>query len=611
MLQQPVTTTDIPDASTHSAAQHIGPATLHLGECLAVMRTMADNSVDAIVTDPPYGLSFMGKRWDYDVPAVEVWAECLRVLKPGGHLLAFAGTRTQHRMAVRIEDAGFEIRDMIAWVYGSGFPKSLDVSKAIDKAAGAEREVVQQHPCPAGNKAGGNSLNMSVVGMPANAVITAPATHAAQEWAGWGTALKPSLETVTFASKPYTQEQERDIIQSNLIRLEARLWLLSSASAAEKNSTSNPKEYGAACGIAQWSADEITSTRAALCDQMGTSLFELATNTSLSIVSSWRRTLEESWSDGNTSTIATKSSTTIDWKTLKFSLSQITPESIIRACSLPGGFSANASTAESHFNASLSLLQSIRTLSATEPAISLEAETCRGVDVKPNLDPCIMARKPLSGTVAANVIEHGTGALNIDGCRVETTDNLNGGAYSNGEKDLSKATSYAKGVNAGEFVQPPGRWPSNLIHDGSEEVLAAFPQAPGQQGDLKETGRPRPSSGRFGDMAPPHAHAARIETDKSAARFFYCAKASKRDRDEDNNHPTVKPTDLMRYLCRLVTPPGGVVLDPFMGSGSTGKAALLEGFKFVGIERDPTYFEIANARIKGNEQMSLLDDCYL
>lgn len=111
-------------------------------DCLAGLRMLPDNFADSIVTDPPYGLSFMGRKWDYDVPSVEIWAECLRVLKPGGHLLAFAGTRTQHRMAVRIEDAGFEIRDMIAWVYGSGFPKSLDVSKAIDKAAGAVREVI-------------------------------------------------------------------------------------------------------------------------------------------------------------------------------------------------------------------------------------------------------------------------------------------------------------------------------------------------------------------------------------------------------------------------------------------------------------------------------------
>lgn len=396
---------------------------LHQGDCLVTLRGMADNSVDSIVTDPPYGLSFMGKKWDYDVPSVEIWAECLRVLKPGGHLLAFAGTRTQHRMAVRIEDAGFEIRDMIAWVYGSGFPKSLDVSKAIDKAAGAEREVVGRHANPAGNKAGGNSLNMSAVGMPDVAYITAPATDAARQWQGWGTALKPALETVTFASKPYTDEQVRDIIQSNLFRLETRLWSLSSANAAGKSSTSNPSEYGAACAIAQWNADEITSTRADLCDQMGTSLFELATTTSLNIVSSWRHTLTESWSDGNTYTTKTKSSMTIDWRTLKFSVSQITPASIIRACSLPGGFSANASTAESHFNASLSLLQSIRTLSATEPVISLAQHEHQGAGVTPNLDPVVLARKPLGKgmTVAANVLAHGTGALNIDGCRVATT----------------------------------------------------------------------------------------------------------------------------------------------------------------------------------------------
>jgi site-specific DNA-methyltransferase (adenine-specific) len=160
------------------------------------MNALPDASVDAVVTDPPYGLSFMGKRWDYDVPTVEVWQQCLRVLKPGGHLLAFAGTRTQHRMAVRIEDAGFEIRDMIAWVYGSGFPKSLDVSKAIDKAAGAERQVIGLHPAPATPRVG--TFNASF----GEAHLTAPATEAAKQWSGWGTALKPSLEPITVARKP-------------------------------------------------------------------------------------------------------------------------------------------------------------------------------------------------------------------------------------------------------------------------------------------------------------------------------------------------------------------------------------------------------------------------
>lgn len=550
---------------------------LHLGNCLDHLEFMPDNSVDSIVTDPPYGLSFMGKKWDYDVPGVDIWAECLRVLKPGGHLLAFAGTRTQHRMAVRIEDAGFEIRDMIAWVYGSGFPKSLDVSKAIDKAAGAEREVVCENP----NHRAVSGVGYEGVYQGGNtgaAVITAPATEAARQWQGWGTALKPALETVTFASKPYTDEQVRDIIQSNLFRLEARLWLLSSANAAGKNSTSNQSEYGAACAIAQWNADEITSTRADLCGQMGTSLFALATTTSLNIVSSWRRTLDESWSDGSTSTIETKSSTTIDWRTLKFSVSQITPASIIKACSLPGGFSANASTAESHFNASLLLLQSILTLSVTEPVISLAQHEHQGAGVTPNLDPVVLARKPLIGTVAGNVLTHGTGALNIDGCRVgdEPTTRIQGVA----EIGFHGGT-YAPGLQTGSEM---GRWPANLIHDGSDEVLAAFPHA---------SGAVAPSDQRDGGG--------------SAARFFYCAKASRKDRNEGlhadlearngNHHPTVKPTDLMAYLCRLVTPPGGLVYDPFMGSGSTGKAAVREGLRFAGSEMQAEYITIARARI--------------
>ena len=295
--------------------------------------------------------------------------------------------------------------------------------------------------------------------------------------------------------------------------------------------------------------------------------------------------MAESWSDGSTSTIETKSSTTIDLKTLKFSLSQITPESIIKACSLTGGFSANATTAENHFNASLSLLQSIHTLSATENVISLEAQSCRDVGVKPNLDPIVLARKPLIGTVAENVLAHGTGGINVDGCRVGT----------DGGTTRSEQAPYAEsGWRTGHKVETmnAGRWPANLIHDGSEDVTDLLGEA---------------------------------------ARFFYCAKASKRDRDEGlkgfeaaqtqyaantglrnngdgsprnseqtarNIHPTVKPTDLMRYLCRLVTPPGGIVLDPFTGSGSTGKAAILEGFQFIGIEREAEYIEIARARIE-------------
>ena len=403
------------------------------GDCLEVLRTLPDNSVDSVVTDPPYGLSFMGKKWDYDVPASEVWAECLRVLKPGGHLLAFAGTRTQHRMAVRIEDAGFEIRDMIAWVYGSGFPKSLDVSKAIDKAAGAEREVVGQD-----TKARSTSGKSDLPTVGGSTVyeswdITAPTTDAARQWQGWGTALKPALEPIT------------------------------------------------------------------------------------------------------------------------------------------------------------------------------------------------VARKPLIGTVAANVLAHGTGALNVDGCRVP-------GALEGDPMRFFKSNggAFVAKFDTAPMVRTEGRWPANLIHDGSEEVVGLFPVTTSGKGGQPQSASRSGNAGLFGLNAAGvklgHADSG------SAARFFYCAKASKRDRDEGlerfdakagdtwgagigqssgssvsrrNVHPTVKPTDLMRYLCRLVTPPNGTVLDPFMGSGSTGKAAKLEGFAFIGIEREADYLEIAKARIEGITQLSL------
>lgn len=407
---------------------------LYHGNCLEVLRTLPDCSVDSVVTDPPYGLSFMGKKWDYDVPSTEIWAECLRVLKPGGYLLAFAGTRTQHRMAVRIEDAGFEIRDMIAWVYGSGFPKSLDVSKAIDKAAGAEREVVG-----VAGKSGSVRKSMAGDFKGGEYMETAPATEAAQQWDGWGTALKPALEPIT------------------------------------------------------------------------------------------------------------------------------------------------------------------------------------------------VARKPLIGTVAENVLTHGTGAINVDGCRVTGKPRT---TYARGNVRGQPGEIYGggKGLPSCEYDGAEGRWPANLIHDGSQMVLDLFPEANsaranGNPNNPKRGTNHTATSYGQGDGKVTHDY----RDTGSAARFFYCAKTSKKDRDEGlttdpqafvqfqtangtsgkpsslsegrdtqyrNNHPTVKPTDLMRYLCRLVTQPGGTVLDPFMGSGSTGKAAMLEGFDFIGIEREAAYFEIAKARIE-------------
>jgi DNA modification methylase len=390
------------------------------GDCLEAMKGLPDNSVDAVVTDPPYGLSFMGKNWDHGVPGEAFWAEAMRVAKPGAHMLGFGGSRTFHRLWCAVEDAGWEIRDTLFWAYGSGFPKSMDVSKAIDKAAGVERE-------------GGEG----------ECRVTAPATPAARQWQGWGTALKPAFE------------------------------------------------------------------------------------------------------------------------------------------------------------------------------------------------PIVMARKPLEGTVAANVLKWGTGAINVDACRVGNT------LLSEQKAGKARLGTFDRT----NMITPKrvGRWPANLIHDGSPEVLDLFPETgpsksnPRRNGEFKSVakGRDLPhvtfghddlggSASRFFKSCPDDDG-----EDAEARRLIYCAKASKRDRDEGcdglderlagclnmrndahaqangmtfspkrNVHPTVKATALMRYLVRLVTPPGGLVLDPFTGSGSTGKAAMAECFRFLGIEKESEYVEIARARIQ-------------
>lgn len=350
------------------------------GDCLEILPTLEPNNVDAIVTDPPYGLSFMGKDWDHGVPGEHFWREALLVAKPGAHLLAFGGTRTFHRLTCAIEDAGWQIRDCLGWLYGSGFPKSHNI---------------------------GN---------------------------GFGTALKPAWE------------------------------------------------------------------------------------------------------------------------------------------------------------------------------------------------PIILARKPLDGTVAANVQKYGTGALNIDGCRVDAGSDYTGLNVTQCGDHFSIGSD-AK-TRGSKFLPASGRWPANLIHDGSEEVVGLFPQT--------TSNTRQPNGGKIygrnslNDSATCDTTLRGFQDSGSSARFFYCAKASKQDRDEGldsmqpvncglmeddnypiktgsgnirntqrrNNHPTVKPTTLMRYLCRLITPPNGIILDPFMGSGSTGKAALLESFNFIGIELNPDYITLAQKRIQ-------------
>jgi len=464
--------------------------TIFHGDCLDVMRDREPNSIDAIITDPPYGIRFMGKAWDgADIEAMvndrekystdpdpragvrgghrsraaqagkynrslsanqafqiwsQTWAiEALRVAKPGAHLVAFGGPRTYHRLASAIEDAGWEIRDCIMWIFGSGFPKSLDVGKAIDKAAGAERVQTGKVKCVTGNQSHGSAAMHDNTGLgksnagPQIAMETLPVTDDAKHWAGWGTALKPAYE------------------------------------------------------------------------------------------------------------------------------------------------------------------------------------------------PILIARKPLDGTVAQNVLKWGTGAMNIDGCRIggkwtgsasRQNQDMTGGSYAggHGKKDGPMTHQHAL-----------GRWPANLIHDGSEEVIEAFPVAPGQIADAKIDPSGRKTQNIYGAMKRGHEASAnndnaggvgfkmkpgarRLDAG-SSARFFYTAKASPLDRGHEewdslplfgdlagefkNIHPTVKPLALMRYLIQLVSREGHVILDPFAGSGTTLLAAQDLGREAIGIEQEHEYCQIAKRRL--------------
>jgi DNA modification methylase len=587
---------------------------------------MPSESIDAIVTDPPYGFGdgkrngFMGKQWDYDVPSVDIWAEALRVLKPGGHLLAFAGTRTQHRMAVRIEDAGFEIRDMLAWVYSQGFPKSLSIGKALDKMAGAEREVVGKYKRPDGTDRPNRENWSGLTGTwkegsgfdPTKDSITTPATPEAQQWEGWGTALKPSWESITVAQK---QLDSSAFFMIELVyKLKEVLCQLQSfATTAEKVLALSQQGQKEGADIARWIAEKNTNTQEDLSVLMDMLRSESEKNLNWNIVLLWLNILEEICKATNIYTTSTELSTTIELRTLLSMEWESIFQSITQANDNPtSGLSANVYNAESIFNALRLKLETIHELFAEEPVISKAGK----LDLRPNLSPIIMSRKPLSEkTVAENVRRWGTGGINIDGGRVDAHE----GKTSGGCKGDRRKIGYGYKPMPKEYraeLNNIGRFPANFCHDGSEEVLAGFPETKngGQNATTLTAG-----TSMFGVGANKGKGATSFAGDTgSASRFFYCAKASPSERNagvagvagvgalrdkgrasspKRNHHPTVKPIALMRYLVRLITPPGGIVLDPFMGSGTTGIAAQLEGFGFIGIERESEYVEIARARI--------------
>lgn len=575
--------------------------TLHHGDCLEVMTTLPDNSVEAVVTDPPYELGFMGKAWDSSGIAynADVWRECLRILKPGGYLLAFGGSRTYHRLAVAIEDAGFEIRDQIQWIYGSGFPKSLDVSKAIDKMKGAEREIISSGaavkrmiPGADQDKTGEWIKDNGRKFVP---TITAPASDEAKQWKGFGTALKPAFEPLVVARKPAINTGEFDIMVREVITNLCQSKPL--VEIAVKGFQLSRPEQNAELNIAQWIAEKSINTPGVLSDLMDILQSEWATNTNLSIALLWLNTLAVICSRMNTYTTETKSSLIIELKILNSLPLPLILEHIIKGATLPDGDDTNVYTAANIFNAVFSKLNYIHEHFVVETAISKGRRDCPDADEKVLNEPIVMARKPLSEkTVAENVLKWGTGAINIDGCRIGVDPNdTNIRDYSKHERTTGSIWENAKGAD--KNLGDKGRFPANIIRDGSDEVEAAFAEfgekKSGNGGDSIKAGGQGNAFGHFNGGIPVET----IGDSGSVSRFFYAAKASGDDRPDWNNHPTVKPVALMRYLCRLVTPPSGIVLDPFTGSGSTGVGAAIEGFGFIGIEKEGDSLEIAEARI--------------
>jgi DNA modification methylase len=452
-----------------------GSCVIYNGDCADILLSIPENSIDAVVTDPPYGLSFMGKRWDYDVPSVDVWVQCLRVLKPGGHLLAFAGTRTQHRMAVRIEDAGFEIRDMIAWVYGSGFPKSMDVSKAIDKSGGTSKEHIDAR----------KRLAAEIRSKREAAGITRAELA---EWFPQYASVTLNWERLDDGFRVPSEDAYQELVVRigisddwrDLVRAEDKRRLVSSGGQDRRND-------GTVIGLGHSGVEWAATTEAA---------------------KQW-----EGW----------------------------------------------------------------------------------GTALKPALEPITMARKPIPGTVADNVQKHGTGAINVDGCRIEAKDGVP--LFGNGRREA--VTAYANGLGCdgrtGE-VSTAGRWPANLIHDGSEEVVSQFPETTsGANPTRRSSAKFKNAYSQFAGQESCEQH--RGADSGNASRFFYTAKADSSER-RGSKHPTVKPLDLMRYLVRLVCPIGSTVLDPFMGSGTTIEAARLENCKSIGIERETQYCSDAIKRIR-------------
>lgn len=522
------------------------------GDCLEELKKLDDNSVDSIVTDPPYGLSFMGKKWDYDVPSEDVWRECLRVLKPGGHLLAFAGTRTQHRMAVRIEDAGFEIRDMIAWVYGSGFPKSLNIGKAVDKVQGNEREdlgideerakrLVNQMESsnPTGTwQAGKRTVNI---------------TKGTSPWEGWGTALKPALEPITVARKPLSEKTIAENVLTHGTgginidgcRVEATSEKdLKDIRSERPSKTSNANDYalnhGGLEGLDRSNRKHITGRFPA----------NLIHDGSEEVVGLFPE------SNQSTRTYGEKNGRTF---AINGGQAQSTNKVVQGDKGSAARFFYCAKSSKSDRNSGLGSILTVKYNSG----ICKEENTV----VVQLLQKVISEQAPVS----FNIGESGESITVL--CPQDSL-------------SITKTT-------ISKIIE------SRILNSLMLSLTSEYTE--GANSAMKNGGNPAESVASLRkwilDTTNGEMELARGASDV-ALKTLQATSEEDAWKPMTNIHSTVKPTDLMRYLCRLVTPPGGIVLDPFMGSGSTGKAAKLEGFSFIGIEREAEYVEIARARIE-------------
>lgn len=578
-----------------------GRVVLHAGDCRAVVAGLADNSVDAVATDPPYALvsigrrfgqdgaapckvpdggsgvyarasaGFMGQRWDTGEVAFDptFWADVLRVLRPGGHLVAFGGTRTYHRLACAIEDAGFEIRDCIVWHYGSGFPKSHNISKTL-------RDQEARCACDEGLLGLRDRMDAEE---PRSGGPESDVWASLREGADRSEGNRPPVSIQSedhnqLCSLRYVEDCPAGLVEegqaSDLLTSVQRSTSRRGVGEARAQGVGGAEEPSGSEGAKERVLEgrrDLPQTTGQLCERP---LCEVPAGPSHDGEGGRLRD-GASAGDGEARSAAARPR-------------RVRPSSRPRS-------------AEQHADQSGTLAR--QSESQARGAWPL----CRGCGkpivpdglgtaLKPATELIVLARKPLVGTVAETVLRHGTGALNVDGCRIHAED-AKGGAYT--VKRLKPGATLNKtggswrpeegGVEyRGEMK--PGRWPANLVHDGSEEVLERFPEAKGMaSGGRREGLDSRP--GYSGSLGNAGESIARGDAG-SAARFFYCAKADAEDR-LGSKHPTVKPVALIQWLCRLVTPPGGTVLDPFAGTGTTGEAAIREGFRAVLIEREPAY----------------------